>query len=95
MMRVPLDPLLEYLKVRYQEEAEIENISWLSRQFGVNRETVYAWLKKGIDWKQADYQATKLVGTHPRLLWPEWCDAADEAVAERVRRHPELVKEPA
>jgi hypothetical protein len=45
--------------------------------FRVDRTRIYAAMRNGLRWSQADVWAIR-AGFHPSEVWPEWLDVGDQ-----------------
>ena len=86
MIRLPFVSLVERIERRYPRQ--VFDDPTLGVWFGVSRDTVQNWRRRGLDPWQADRLATA-AGFHPCQVWPEWCDLIDEAVEIYASKHPE------
>jgi lambda repressor-like predicted transcriptional regulator len=73
-IKLPWTQLAEFCGQQYDPTNEITNISDIgivSRLTGINRHTLYNYIRHGLSVWQADDIAVAL-GVHPSAIWPRW-----------------------
>lgn len=89
--RFPLEPLAEHLKITLgchgrqpgsdggtgQDDPAEHGLAALALALGISHRTARRLHAHGLSERQADLYAIRS-GTHPALLWPEWCEVDDD-----------------
>jgi hypothetical protein len=77
--RIDARPLVSHLVRGYRAatgdwEASMANVA---ARYDTDRGTLYRWLRDGIPLYTADEFVTSRLGTHPIVVWADWCSLAD------------------